>query len=217
MNTVPSSSMLMSAPVIAMISLIFFPFGPITSPILSTGIWIVMIRGALELTSSRGAGSAASITSRICSRASFACWSAPARTSAGIPDTFMSSWIAVTNSLVPATLKSMSPSASSAPRMSVRVTNCPSSAIMPIAIPATGALMGTPASISDSVDPHTLAIDVEPFEASTSDTRRRAYGNSSSVGTTGINARSASAPWPISRRRGEPTRPVSPVENGGKL
>ena len=86
----------------------------------------------------------------------------------------MSSWIAVTNSLVPATLKSMSPSASSAPRMSVKVTNWPSSAIMPIAIPATGALIGTPASINDSVDPHTLAIDVEPFEASTSDTRRSA-------------------------------------------
>ena len=46
MNTVPSSSMLMSAPVIAMISLIFLPLGPITSPILSTGILIVMIRGA---------------------------------------------------------------------------------------------------------------------------------------------------------------------------
>ena len=46
MNTVPSSSMLMSAPVIAMISLIFLPLGPITSPILSTGILIVRIRGA---------------------------------------------------------------------------------------------------------------------------------------------------------------------------
>ena len=31
------------------------------------------------------------------------------------------------------------------------------------------------------------------------------------------SARSASAPWPISRRLGEPTRPVSPVEYGGKL
>ena len=67
----------------------------------------------------------------------------------------MSSWIAVTNSRVPATLKSMSPSASSAPRMSVSVTNLPSSAIMPIAMPATGALIGTPASISDSVEPQT--------------------------------------------------------------
>ena len=76
----------------------------------------------------------------------------------------MSSWIAVTNSRVPATLKSMSPSASSAPRMSVRVTNLPSSAIMPIAMPATGDLIGTPASISDSVDPQTEAIEVEPLD-----------------------------------------------------
>ena len=33
----------------------------------------------------------------------------------------------------------------------------------------------------------------------------------------GSMARSASAPWPISRRLGEPTRPVSPVEYGGML
>ena len=36
-------------------------------------------------------------------------------------------------------------------------------------------------------------------------------------GSTGTTARSARAPWPISRRFGEPTRPVSPVEYGGKL
>ena len=46
----------MSAPVMAMISLIRLPLGPITSPILSTGIWIVMIRGAFGFTSARGAG-----------------------------------------------------------------------------------------------------------------------------------------------------------------
>ncbi len=39
-------------------------------------------------------------------------------------------------------------------------------------MPATGALIGTPASISESVDPHTDAIEVEPFELSTSDTTR---------------------------------------------
>ena len=164
----------MSAPVSAMISLIRLPLGPITSPILSTGIWIEMIRGAFSLTSSRGAGIASSITSRIWKRASRACFSAFASTSPGRPVTFMSSWIAVTNSRVPATLKSMSPSASSAPRMSVRVTYWPSSAIMPIAIPATGALIGTPASISENVDPHTRAIDVEPFELRTSETSRSA-------------------------------------------
>jgi hypothetical protein len=38
--------MVISAPVSSWIWLITFPFGPITSPILSTGIFIVMIRGA---------------------------------------------------------------------------------------------------------------------------------------------------------------------------
>ena len=40
-------------------------------------------------------------------------------------------------------------------------------------MPATGALIGTPAAISESVDPHTDAMDVDPFEASTSETTRR--------------------------------------------
>ena len=39
-------------------------------------------------------------------------------------------------------------------------------------MPATGALMGTPASISASVDPQTDAIDVEPFELRISETNR---------------------------------------------
>ena len=84
-------------------------------------------------------------------------------------------------------------------------------------MPATDALSGTPASSSDIVDAQTEPIDVEPLEPSASDTCRIAYGNSSRVGSTGTSARSASAPWPISRRLGEPTRPVSPVEYGGKL
>ena len=40
-------------------------------------------------------------------------------------------------------------------------------------MPATGALIGTPAAINDNVEPQTDAIDVEPFEANTSDTRRK--------------------------------------------
>ena len=39
-------------------------------------------------------------------------------------------------------------------------------------MPATGALIGTPASISDSDDAHTEAIEVEPLDVSTSETRR---------------------------------------------
>ena len=34
---------------------------------------------------------------------------------------------------------------------------------------------------------------------------------------TGTSARSASAPWPMSRRLGPRMNPVSPTENGGKL
>ena len=84
-------------------------------------------------------------------------------------------------------------------------------------MPATGAFSGTPALSSARVDAHTEPIEVEPLEPSASDTCRMAYGNSSMLGSTGTSARSASAPWPISRRLGEPTRPVSPVEYGGKL
>ncbi len=44
--------------------------------------------------------------------------------------------------------------------------------ISPIAMPATGALIGTPASIRERVLPQTLAIEVLPLLDSTSDTRR---------------------------------------------
>src|SRR5258705_139460 len=120
----------------------------------------------------------------------------------------------VTKSLVPADLKSISPNASSAPRMSVRVTKrrsvpppstSMSSETRPIAMPATGAFSGTPALSSASVDAHTEPIDVEPLELSASDTWRMAYGNSSTLGSTGTRARSARAPCPSSRRLGEPT------------
>ena len=39
-----------------------------------------------------------------------------------------------------------------------------------MAIPATGALSGTPALRSDIVEAHTDPIDVDPFEPSASDT-----------------------------------------------
>jgi hypothetical protein len=84
-------------------------------------------------------------------------------------------------------------------------------------MPATGAFMGTPASMSDRVLAHTLAIDVLPLLDRTSETRRMVYGNSSSPGMTGSIARSARAPWPTARRLGVPNRLTSPTENGGKL
>ena len=40
-------------------------------------------------------------------------------------------------------------------------------------MPATGALIGTPAAMSDRVEPHTDAIDVEPLDCMTSETTRR--------------------------------------------
>ena len=50
-----------------------------------------------------------------------------------------------------------------------------------------------------------------------SDTTRIVYGNSSVDGIIGTSARSASAPWPMSRRLGPRMKPASPTENGGKL
>ncbi len=86
------------------------------------------------------------------------------------------------------------------------------SVISPQEMPATGALIGTPASIRASVEPQMEACEVEPLEESTSETRRSAYGNSSTDGITGASARSARAPWPISRRPGPRLGLVSPVE-----
>ena len=84
-------------------------------------------------------------------------------------------------------------------------------------MPETGALIGTPASMSANVEPQVEAMEEEPFDSRISDTTRMEYGNSSSEGITGRSARSASAPWPTSRRFGAPMRPVSPVQYGGKL
>ena len=91
------------------------------------------------------------------------------------PWTLISIWIAVTPTSVPVTLKSMSPRKSSIPWISERIANSdePSSftlSISPIAIPATGLLSGTPASISARQEPHVEPMEVEPLDDSTSDT-----------------------------------------------
>ena len=135
-----------------------------------------------------------------------------------MPWTLMSICRAVIPSRVPVTLKSMSPNESSLPRMSVSTANRPSdSLIRPIAAPATGALIGTPASMSASVEPQVDAMDVEPFEVTHSLTSRMTYGNSSWSGRTGRSARSARWPWPISRRPGPRIILFSPVLYGGML
>ena len=66
----------------------------------------------------------------------------------------------------------MSPRWSSSPRISVKTVNRSSSLTNPIAIPATGALSGTPASIKERDDPQTLAIELEPLDSVISDTTR---------------------------------------------
>ena len=53
-------------------------------------------------------------------------------------------------------------------------------------MPETGAVIGTPASISASVEPQTEPIDDEPFDSSVSETSRIVYGNSSVVGMHGL-------------------------------
>ena len=82
----------------------------------------------------------------------------------------------------------------------------------PMAMPATGALMGTPASISARQEPQVEAMEEEPLEDRISDTTRIAYGNSSSEGSTGSSALSASAPWPISLLPGLLKGLASPVQ-----
>ena len=120
---------------------------------------------------------------------------------------------------VPVTLKSISPKKSSRPWISVstRKSSSVSPVTSPHEIPATIALIGTPAAISDIHDAHVEAIDVEPFDSNVSDTARIVYGNSSMLGSTGTSAFSASAPCPISRRPGPRDTFVSPTEYAGKL
>ncbi len=84
----------------------------------------------------------------------------------------MSIWIEVMPAAVPQTLKSMSPRWSSSPRMSERMAIFSPSLMSPMAMPATGALMGTPASISERQPPQTEAIEEEPFDSMMSETMR---------------------------------------------
>ena len=89
-----------------------------------------------------------------------------------MPWILMSICSAVTPRSVPATLKSMSPRWSSSPRMSVSTAKRLPSLIRPIAMPATCALVGTPASISARLPPQTEAIDDEPLDSVISETTR---------------------------------------------
>src|SRR3970040_369068 len=101
--------------------------------------------------------------------------------------------------------------------MSLRTTKSSPSLTRPIAMPATGGLIGTPASISASELPQTEAIEEEPFDSVISETTRIVYGNDSIDGITATTPRLARRPWPISRRFGPIMRPASPTQYGGEL
>ena len=101
--------------------------------------------------------------------------------------------------------------------MSVRMAYLSPSSTKPMATPPTWVGRGTPASMSASEAPQTVAWELEPLDSRMSLTTRRVYGNFSSSGMSAVSARSASAPWPISRRPGPRMKPVSPTLKGGKL
>ncbi len=109
---------------------------------------------------------------RMCSRPSRARFSAARSTSDVTPWILMSIWKPVIPSRVPATLKSMWPRWSSSPRMSLSTTNLSSPCTRPIAIPATGFFMGTPALSRLRVVPQTVAIEEEPLDSRISETTR---------------------------------------------
>ena len=190
---------------------------PITSRILSGLMLITSKVGAFALISARAREMTLFISFRICIRPAKAWFNATSMISSVIPSILMSIWSAVIPFAEPATLKSISPRWSSSPRMSESTAKRSPSFTKPIAIPATGALSGTPASISASEAPHTDAIEDEPFDSVMSETTRNTYGKRSTGGSTACTPRRAKRPWPISRRLGPDSRPVSPTEYAGKL
>src|SRR5882672_7206032 len=87
----------------------------------------------------------------------------------------------------------------------------------PMAMTAQGEESGTQATIMAIEPPQSVAIDEEPLDSRMSLTRRIAYGNSVSGGSRLVKARSARAPWPISRRPGPRFGFTSPTLKDGKL
>mmetsp|Transcript_46847 Transcript_46847/g.107605 ORF Transcript_46847/g.107605 Transcript_46847/m.107605 type:complete len:250 (-) Transcript_46847:410-1159(-) len=185
-------------PVSAMMPLIVSPPLPMMRPTTSGETVIFTVRGRLSGSVAACVGIASAMRPRMCSRPSLACSRARRISGKERPSHLMSSWNAVTPSVSPATLKSIVPNASSEPSMSVSTMGCPpppsSSSNRPIATPATGRTIGTPAAIMARHPPHTDAIDDEPHDSVIRDSIRRQYGNSSSDGTAGSSARSAKLP-----------------------
>ena len=166
------------------ILVIISPPRPITSLILSGLIIKVIVLGAYLDTSLLGLDICFSMTSNIWNLAFLACSKASFNIFLFIPSILISIWRAVIPSRVPATLKSISPKWSSIPWISVRIVYSFSWVISPMAIPATGFLIGTPAAIKAIVPAHIVAWLLEPLLSSISLTTLMVYGNSSSLGIT---------------------------------
>mmetsp|Transcript_35662 Transcript_35662/g.119198 ORF Transcript_35662/g.119198 Transcript_35662/m.119198 type:complete len:276 (+) Transcript_35662:482-1309(+) len=211
---------MLSTPVSAIRPLIVDPLGPMILPTTLLGTAKLRIRPTPGGSRTSESPHAFRISERMCSRPSRACRSARRISSIESPSHLMSSWKAEMPTSLPATLKSIVPSASSEPRMSVKMIGSPpspdSSRRSPIATPATRLLSGTPAARIERAPAQTEAIDEEPHDWVMSDSVRITYGNSSSPGSAARRARSARLPCPISRLPGEPIRPTSPTEKGGK-
>ena len=126
MKISPVSSMSILAPESAWIFWMTLPPEPMTERIISVGIFILIILGALGLISGRGSGITGNmISSRMAQRASKVFSRASLMISMVRPSFFRSIWMAVIPVLVPATLKSISPWKSSTPWMSMKVWNAP--------------------------------------------------------------------------------------------
>ena len=165
--TPSASSMVIVAPVSSCICWIILPPGPITAPINSLGISIWMMRGTCGFISARGSEIVSIMHLRMCSRPALACIRAFSRISKLKPSHLISICVAVKPLGVPVVLKSMSPRWSSSPRISLSTAyfSSPGFLIRPIAIPDTGAFIGTPASMRARVPAHTVAIEEEPFDS----------------------------------------------------
>ena len=147
---------------------------PMTSRILSTGMWMVSMRGAVSRISPRGAGDLGEHRVEN-ERAALARLLESAGEDVDRQAlALLSICKAVMPFSVPQTLKSMSPRKSSIPWMSVKMTTSSPSLIRPMATPETGALMGTPASMRANVEPQVEAIEEEPLDSRTSETTRMA-------------------------------------------
>mmetsp|Transcript_10749 Transcript_10749/g.32047 ORF Transcript_10749/g.32047 Transcript_10749/m.32047 type:complete len:262 (+) Transcript_10749:138-923(+) len=174
--TRPSSPMSMLVrPWSAIRALMVSPPLPMILPFADAGTSMTTFRGTESASACGASTPRAAISASTCSRAARAFSRAAPSVSARRPSDLTSSWKAEMPASEPATLKSMDPSASSTPRMSVSTTGCAgSSKSTPMATPATGVVSGTPASYIARQPPQTDAMLLEPQDSVMSDSTRTA-------------------------------------------